>query len=398
VPGPLEGIRVVDLTTVFAGPYCTLLLADMGAEVVKVEGPEGEIARRVGPARTPAMSPVFMSVNRNKRDVCLDLKSPGGREALARMIDSADVLVHNMRTDAIRRVGADAESTRARNPALVHVSITGFGSTGPYAHLPAYDDVIQAASGMVALQSDDPERLEYVRTVVADKTIGLLSFGATCAALVQRQRTGEGCAIEVPMFESFASYVLLEHLYGKTFEPPTASAGYERVLAPDRRPFKTADGWISVVFYNDRHWNAFFGAIGQPELATDARFADHRSRTSNSDVLYAMVADTMPERTTQEWIDLLRELDVPAMPVASLDDVINDPHLSAVELLQRAVHPTEGNYIRIRNPISFSTPLDDDRIQPPGLGEHTRAVLLEVGYSDEEIDSMITSDVAFEAS
>ncbi len=392
--GPLDSVRIIDLTTVFSGPYGTVLLADMGADVVKVEPPGGDVVRRIGPSPARGMGPLFMAVGRNKRGVCIDLKHPDGQQVLRRLVSGADVLIHNMRPSAARRIGADPATCRALNPRLVHCAVVGFGEGGPYADLPAYDDVVQAASGLVSLQSRRADDLEYVRSVVADKVAGLFAFGAVCAALLQRQHTGEGCAIEVPMFEAVTSFVLLEHLYGRTFEPPTGTSGYERVMAPDRRPFRTADGWLSVVFYTDRQWRAFFETIGRPELAEDPRFAEHGARTAHSDVLYAMVADAMSTRTTSAWLALLRQLDVPAMPVLAVDDLLADPHLAAVGLFTERDHASAGRYVRVRNPLVFTPGVADDRLEPPLLGEHTGDVLREIGYSDADIDRLVARGVA----
>ena len=391
MPGPLDGVRVVDLTTVFSGPYGTLMLGDLGADVVKVEPPEADVVRRVGPGRTDAMGPLFLSVNRNKRGVCLDLKDPSAYGVFERLVDWADVVIHNMRPAAAARLRVDAGCVRARNPRVVHCALIGFGSDGPYADLPAYDDVIQAASGFVSLQTTDPDHPEYARSVIADKVSGLAAFGAVCAALYRRAQTGEGSAVEVPMFETFTSFTLLEHLYGLAFDPPTAGATYPRVMSPERRPFRTADGWLSVVFYNDRHWRDFFTAVGRPELAGDRRFADHRSRTSHTDELYGMVAEAMATRSTAAWLAALRRLEVPAMEVRAIADLFDDPHLKAVDMFVPDEHPTEGRYVRVSNPLRFSGGIDDHRVHPPRLGEHTVAVLAELGFSPAEVDHLLSS-------
>lgn len=393
MPGPLNGVKVVDLTTVFAGPYASLMLADLGAEVIKVEAPTGDIVRHIGPSPTPSMGPMFLGLTRNKRGVCLDLRQPAAREALARLVDTADVLIHNIRPQAAARAGVDAVSTRARNARLVHCAIAGFGSEGPYRDLPAYDDVVQAASGMAALQSVG-ESLQYSRTAMADKTAGLLAFGAICAALLQRARTGEGCAVEVPMLESLVSYLLVEHLYGRTYDPPTSPAGYPRQLAPDRRPYRTADGMIGVMIVDDRHWRAFFEVAGLDHLTDDPKYADIGARTDNTDELYAHVAEVMITRTTAEWVELLRAREVPCMPAATLDDVLADPHLEAVGLFEPAEHPDQGRYTRVRNPLRFSTGIDDNRSPAPLLGEHTAEVLRELGYTGTEIDELTASGAA----
>jgi crotonobetainyl-CoA:carnitine CoA-transferase CaiB-like acyl-CoA transferase len=395
--GLLDGIRIVDVTAVFSGPYASLLLGDLGADVIKVESPIGDIARRIGVGQRPGMGPLFVSTNRNKRSLCVDLRQPRGGEVVERLIDWADVLLHNMRPAAARRLGIDPESVLARNPRAVHCALTGFGSSGPYADLPAYDDVVQAASGLVSVQTPPGERPVYVRSVVADKVAGLAAFGVVAAALVQRDRTGVGVAVEVPMLETMTSFVLLEHQYGVTFDPPSGEARYPRMVSDERRPFRTADGWISVVFYDDRHWDRFFDLIGQPELATDPRFADHGARIANTDGLYAMVAEVMATRTTEQWLHVLRELDVPAMAVREVEELFDDPHLQAVAMFETIDEPEVGRYTRVRNPFSVSTGVDVGRLPPPPLGRDTAAVLLDLGYGEDEVAALIAAEVAFDA-
>lgn len=397
MPGPLDGIRILDLTTVFSGPYASLLLGDLGADVVKIESPDGDIARGIGTGLHPGMGPLFVSTNRNKRSVCLDLKQDSASEVLGRLIDASDVVLHNMRPAPARRLGVDPDAVLARNPNAVHCAVLGYGSSGPYADLPAYDDVVQAASGFVSIQTVPGEQPTYVRSVIADKLTGLAAFGAISAALVQRERTGQGLAVEVPMLETLTSFVLIEHLFGATFDPPTGGHRYARTVSPDRRPYRTADGWISVVFYSGAHWQRFFDLIGQPELGRDPRFADHPSRTANIDALYAMVAEAMPARTTAAWTAILGELDVPVMPVNDLEDLADDPHLAAVGMLTDVERPGVGRYAHIKNPFAYSTGIDDDRLPPPSLGQQTVEVLRELGYDDAAIDAMTASGAAVTA-
>jgi crotonobetainyl-CoA:carnitine CoA-transferase CaiB-like acyl-CoA transferase len=307
------------------------------------------------------------------------------------------VVIHNMRPDAARRLGVDAGSVQARNPRAVHCAVVGFGSDGPYRDLPAYDDVIQAASGLASAQSANNERPDSVRSIVADKVTGLAAFGAIASALFERERTGLARAIEVPMFETLVSFTLLEHLYGLTFEPPLGSQFYERVMAPDRRPLRTADGWMSVMFYDDKHWKVFFELAGQPELAVDPRYATHAARTARSAELYAMIADLLPSRSTEAWLSILHEREIPAMAMRSPAELLDDPHLAAVAMISREEHPTEGAYRRVRGPLRFDPPVDEVVAHPPRIGEHTVEVLREAGGTEAEIDDLLIRGAAVQA-
>ncbi|HEY2331373.1 MAG TPA: CoA transferase [Acidimicrobiales bacterium] len=395
--GPLTGIRVLDLTAVASGPYATLQLADLGADVVKVEPPGGDTVRRAGPSPIPSMAAVHMAIGRNKRSIALDLKDPGAGRALVRLVERADVVIHNMRPAAAARLGVDAASVRIINPGAVHCAVVGFGSEGPYRDLPAYDDVIQAASGLAAAQSVNSDQPDSVRSIVADKVTGLLAFGAIASALFERERTGVARSVEVPMFETLVSFTLLEHLYGLTFEPPMGDQYYERVMAPDRRPLRTADGWMSVMFYDDKHWRVFFDIAGRPELADDIRFADHAARTAHSVELYALIAGVLPGRTTAEWLAAFHERDVPAMPMQSPADLLDDPHLRAVEMISTQQHPTVGAYHRVRGPLRFEPAADDVVAHPPRIGEHTVEVLRESGCTPVEIDELLARGAAVQA-
>ena len=392
--GPLEGYRVVDLTTVLFGPYATQIMGDMGADIVKVEPPIGESNRQVGPAKTPGMSAQFMVLNRNKRSIMLDLAKPEGLAALKRLVESADVFVHNMRPRAVRKLGIDYDAIAAVKPDIVYCSTIGYGSKGPYKDRPAYDDLVQGASGIAALQArhlgGDPR---YVGTVVADKTGGLTALYAILMGLLHRERTGEGQNIEVPMFESLVSYALMEHLYGRCFEPAIGGMGYDRVLSRNRKPYRTKDGHVCALPYTDKHWRAFFGLAGRPELADDPRFSTMSKRTENIEELYAMVDQVMQNRTTEEWLAALEEADIPFAPVNDLPDLLEDPHLKAVDFFPMISHPTEGELRMIGIPIRMSKTPGAIRTPPAHLGEHSVEVLAEAGFGADEIDALIAAGV-----
>jgi crotonobetainyl-CoA:carnitine CoA-transferase CaiB-like acyl-CoA transferase len=380
--GFLHGVRVVDMTTVVFGPYATHMLADLGADVIKIEPPEGDPMRLSGkPARTSRMSPAHMTLNRGKRSVVLDLKRPEDAEALTALIRTADVFIHNVRAKAIDKLGFGYETVRAIRPDIIYVHGVGFGQSGPYADLQAYDDVIQAATGTASLAGrvDGDPRPRYVPSLIADKVAGLYGAQAVLAALVHRLRTGRGQYVEAPMFEAFAHFMLEEHLGGQVFDPPTAPAGYPRQLDPSRQPFPTANGHICIVPYTDASVVTCLEILGRPDLATDPRFATPVQRARHMTDLYALIATLTPARTTADWVERFRAARIPAMPVTDLCDVMKDPHLEAVGFFRRREHPTEGAYFEMQPPIRYSDRASFDARYPPRLGEHTEEVLEEIG-------------------
>ena len=385
--GPLAGVRVVDLTSVLMGPYATQIFADLGADVIKVEGPDGDTTRALPPGPSPDRGAMFMHVNRGKRCVRLDLKKPAARAALLKLCEGADVFIHSMRAKAIARLGLDYEAVRAVNPRIVYANLYGFSRSGPYADYPAYDDIVQAASGIVDLQA----RLSggtptYLATVVADKVAGLTATYAVMAALFHRERSGEGQEIEVPMFETLTAFTMAEHLGGSLFDPPLGPTGYARALAAERRPYATKDGYIATMIYTDRHWQAFFAAIGNPEWSRDPMFASLRSRTENIGTVLGLLAKELASRTTAEWMDLFQKAELPAMPIMSLEDLLHDPHLDAVGFWHERDTP-EG---RLRMP--FGVPGFSATPGAPGgpgaaPGTHTLEVLREAGLDDAAIEA-----------
>jgi crotonobetainyl-CoA:carnitine CoA-transferase CaiB-like acyl-CoA transferase len=374
--GPLAGVRVVDLTTVAMGPYATQILGDMGADVIKVESPEGDVFRYAAPSRHEGMGAAYMNLNRNKKSIVLDLKKPGDRDQLLNLAKDADVFVYNVRPQSMRKLGLDYETLSKLNPRLIYCGAYGFSERGPYAGQPAFDDIIQAMSGIAALQGHNGEAgPEYVNTIIADKAAGLTAAYAISMALYERERSGLGQAIEVPMFETIVSFTLLEHMAGATFVPTEQAMGYERVLSPNRKPYRTKDGYIGLLPYTTAQWQRFFAAAGESALASDARVTDPSSRSRNINFLYAELARIVATRTTAEWVALLKDADIPMTPVREPRDLLKDPHLEAVGFFREVRHPTEGDVRMIGIPVTFSRTPGGIRSLPPTLGEHTKEIL-----------------------
>ncbi len=393
--GPLAGVKVIDLTTVILGPYATQILGDLGAEVIKVEPRDGDNLRHSAPMKHAGMGHIFLHLNRNKRSLVLDLKQPAGRNALLRLAATADVLIYNVRPQAMARLRLKYDDVRAANPKIIYVGAYGFSQKGPYAGKPAYDDLIQ---GMVALPSlikqAGADRPRFVPATVADRITGLNAVNAVTAALFHRERTGKGQAVEVAMFESLAQFVLGDHMGGKTFEPPIGPMGYARMLAEHRNPYATKDGYLCLLIYNDKQWRNFFRLLGrEDEFACDPRFATQASRSQYFAEAYAFVATQIQTRTSAEWLTALAAADIPVMPLNSLDDLLADPHLNATRFFSLIDHPSEGTLRSMTVPSSWSESPPGEPRPAPRLGEQSVEILREAGYADVEIDAMIEAGV-----
>jgi len=384
--GPLTGVRVVECASIVLGPMTTQLLADLGADVIKIEPPEGDLTRRIGPEREERMAALFLGCNRNKRSVVLDLKSPAHRMALDSIVAQSDVFLTSIRPAAARRLGLDHATLSAVNPALVTCQLEGFGSAGPYAGKAAYDDIVQALSGMAMLQTVVTGEPRYVPTILADKITAVHAAYAVTAALFYRLRTGRGQAVNVPMFETVTSFALIEHLWGEACVPPVGPMGYPPVATASRRPFKTLDAYLAVMPYTDANWRRFYELIDRPDRVADPAFTTLKGRQDNVELVWGDLKDQIAKRTRAEWVALLEHEDIPFAPVNSLEELLTDPHLEQVGFWQ-TVTSTDGLVQRFaRSPLELGETPPTLRRLPPHLGEHTREVLDEFGIPGDTID------------
>jgi crotonobetainyl-CoA:carnitine CoA-transferase CaiB-like acyl-CoA transferase len=377
--GPLTGIRVVECASIVLGPMAAQMLADMGADVIKVEPPEGDLTRRIGPRRSEGMGSFFLSNNRNKRSVVLDLKDPGDREVFGTLVDGADVLLHSVRTPAAERLGLGYAELARRNPGLVHCQVTGFADEGPYGGRAAYDDVIQSLSGLAMLQTVVTGVPRYMPAIFADKVTAVHAAFAVAAALVHRGLTGQGQQVVVPMFETMTGFNLQEHIWGHAFGPPIGPMGYEPVSTAARRPFPTLDGFVSMLPYSDSQWRRFFTLIGRDDVMADERFATFAARQQHVPLVWGEIAHQLTLRTNADWMALLEPEDIPFAVVNTLEDLTCDPHLVATDFWQLIEDPVDG-VRRLPSPATrmSATPPAVHRL-PPRLGEHTAEVLAELG-------------------
>jgi len=387
--GPLAGIRVVDLTSAVLGPVATQILGDMGADVIKIEPPEGDPIRPLGPSRHPGMGAYFLNINRNKKSVALDLKRPAARQALLKLVETADIFVHNMRLGAAERLGLDYSAVAGRNPRIVYAAATGFHKDGVYRDRPSFDYVIQGESGLAALNGGPGGEPRYVPMAVCDKICGYALASAVSMALFHRERSGKGQEVHVPMLETMVAFNLADHLWHGVLAEPEKGLGYPRMLTEHRRPFPTKDGHICILATTDSQSRHLFEAIDCPELADDHRFSTLARRTDNIGELYGIIIERMSRRTTAEWRERLDSFDVPNGVVASLEGLLADPYLNDAGFFEQVEHPSEGTMLTTAIPVMFSgSPGDSFRLPPPRLGEHTRSLLGELGYSEAAIDDI----------
>jgi crotonobetainyl-CoA:carnitine CoA-transferase CaiB-like acyl-CoA transferase len=376
--GPLHGVRILDLTTVIMGPAATQILGDLGADVIKVEQPAGDSMRNIGPFRHDGMGPMYLQANRNKRSVLLNLKDAADRATLLELASGVDVVVTNVRPQAMQRLGLDYAALTAVNPSVIYCAAVGYGAGGPDAGKAVYDDLMQAASGISGLFRAVDGAPKYAPINICDRVVGLYLVIAITSALHHRQATGEGQEIEVPMFETMAQFVLADHMGGGAFVPPIGNMGYKRLLSRVRGPYATRDGHLSLVVYTDKHWRAFSDMVGLPGLLdSDPRFRHQEARTQHAEDMGRFIEAQLPRFSNAEWIAKLEAADIPVSPVNSIEDLFTDPHLNAVGLFGDMVHPTEGVLKVARFPVKFSRSPATIRRLAPNKGADTQDVIAE---------------------
>jgi crotonobetainyl-CoA:carnitine CoA-transferase CaiB-like acyl-CoA transferase len=395
---PLAGLRVLDLTSVVVGPVCTARLASYGAEVIKLESPEGDLMRGLGgQSPTGQHSGTYLHLNRGKRNICCDLKQPAARRIIDRLIATADIIIANMRPQALARLGLDHDTICRRYPDKVYCLITGYGMDGPYCGLPTYDSVIQAASGITGLAMARDGQPAYVPMLMCDHVVGEIAAGAVLAAVLQRQGSGKGAFLEVPMFETMASFVLQEHLAQLSFVPAVGPPGDQRLLSPHNRPVQTRDGWISFTINTDKQVQAFLDAVGRSQLKQDARFATVAARAENVGLWFEVRGAPLTSRTTQEWLQVFRDADIAAMPCNDIAALTQDPHLQAVGLLGREEHPTEGETLTIRSSIMVDGQSCPAKSITQPKGWESKDIAADLGFSAEEIDALFANQTLISA-
>ena len=386
---PLEGVRILDLTTVVMGPYTTQVLGDLGADIIKIEEPSGDMTRVIGPSVNDGMSSLFLGANRNKRSIVLNLKIDADKNALWKLIDTADIFVHNIRPQKIKNLGFNPDKVLKRNPKIIYGGLHGYREDGPYGGSPAYDDVIQGQSGLAGAFISRDNEPNLVPSVVADKSIGLMAGNGLLAAYINRLKTGKGSYIEIAMFEGMVSYVLLEHQYASTFNPSMGKEGYPRVLSSYRKPYKTADGYICMLAYTDKQWINFWKAINKESFIKDTRYNSAASRSKNIDILYAKVSDILQTKTSKEWLKILKNAEIPSGAVNSLEDLKRDPHLVKTGFFRNYNHPSEGSLSIPDTAFKIDRKSLPIRHPQPKLGEHSLEILSEAGLDENEIKKIM---------
>ena len=392
--GPFSGVRIIDISTVLMGPFATEQFADLGADVIKVETLDGDVIRNIGPNRHPGMSALYLNLNRNKRSIALDLKAPQGKAVLLKLIADADVLFYNIRPKAMARLGLSYEDVRSVNEKIIYCGAYGFSQDGPYAAKAAYDDLLQGAVGIADLTQQATGIASYAPFALADHACGMYAAFCLSAALFHKQVTGQGQSVEVPMFETMAQTILTHHMWGKAFDPPLAGTGFPRQISPNRRPFPTLDGHVCMLLVSDDQWLRFFSSVGLAATLEDQRFNTVAARNENTSELYAIVQQVLAQRTTAQWMELLEAHDLPASPMQSLDELMEDPHLRATGFFQKFEHPTEGSLVGMSVPSGWSVSATQEwRMPAPRIGENTKEILAKAGFSEVQIEELISIGV-----